>query len=392
MRTRIRLTVRPRIVILALSLAITLVSALGIPAWWSSRGVLTADSANDFAALNQGQIKNLATAAFDEMNAKLVGGAGPGVTDLIKSWFKIDAAGNFLLDAQGKRIPKVSPGTNDFQAVTQGQLKSIAEVFYNRLISIGYTNGYPWSTDTSDDQSHAVANLGQAKNLFSFDVAFDSDGDNLPDWWEIKYIGNLNSGSTGNLDNDTADNAKEYLVGSNPMVAQPTVTVVATDNLAIGGNYNPAIFTVTRQKEDLSQALAVYYSTSGATPGVDFVALPGVVVIPAGSLSAQVVVTALNDGFTNPETLAFQITQQPTYFLGQGQYAGTYGYAEATMRDALVGPATLKREPMIACGGNHAISLRLDGQVHAWGKNNHGQLGLGPTYGTVDQPKPVPIK
>ncbi len=31
----------------------------------------------------------------------------------------------------------------------------------------------------------------------------------------------------------------------------------------------------------------------------------------------------------------------------------------------------------IACGGNHSVAVSTSGAVYAWGKNDHGQLGLG---------------
>jgi E3 ubiquitin-protein ligase HERC4 len=31
----------------------------------------------------------------------------------------------------------------------------------------------------------------------------------------------------------------------------------------------------------------------------------------------------------------------------------------------------------IACGGGHSIAVSWSGAVYAWGKNTHGQLGLG---------------
>src|SRR5688500_15311620 len=107
MRPPSRPLVWPRIVaVIALTLSAALVSAPGLPNWWTTRGVLQLDGAgnpvapNDFAALNQGQVKNLGSAAFDELEAKLIGGAGPGVRELMKSWFQTDTAGNFILNAQ----------------------------------------------------------------------------------------------------------------------------------------------------------------------------------------------------------------------------------------------------------------------------------------------------
>lgn len=44
----------------------------------------------------------------------------------------------------------------------------------------------------------------------------DSDGDGLPDWWEIQYFGNLNQTAAGDADGDGLTNLDEYQQGRNP--------------------------------------------------------------------------------------------------------------------------------------------------------------------------------
>jgi len=44
----------------------------------------------------------------------------------------------------------------------------------------------------------------------------DTDNDGLPDWWEMKYFGNLNQTAEGDPDADSLSNMQEYLLGSNP--------------------------------------------------------------------------------------------------------------------------------------------------------------------------------
>ncbi len=44
----------------------------------------------------------------------------------------------------------------------------------------------------------------------------DSDGDGLPDNWELTYFGNLSHGATNDFDGDTFNNLAEYTAGSNP--------------------------------------------------------------------------------------------------------------------------------------------------------------------------------
>ena len=123
------------------------------PTWWTTQNVLdTTKTANDYAALNQGQLKSIAKKAITEMNTKLPGGAGTELNALLTSWATPNAA------------------RNDFQAVNVGQVKALAKKFYDRLNAVGVTTPYPWSTVTTDDKDYALANIGQVKKAFAFEV------------------------------------------------------------------------------------------------------------------------------------------------------------------------------------------------------------------------------
>jgi Regulator of chromosome condensation (RCC1) repeat len=141
---------------LALSLA-TLIPLLlygSAPSWWSQRGVLVEQGvADDYAPAIQGQLKNIAKAAVDEMDAKLSGGAGNGLHDLVASWSPSNAA------------------TNDFASINLGQLKNVAKPFYDRLIAAGLVDFYPWLRSTNEPDDFAIANIGQVKNLFGFEIS-----------------------------------------------------------------------------------------------------------------------------------------------------------------------------------------------------------------------------
>jgi hypothetical protein len=59
-------------------------------------------------------------------------------------------------------------------------------------------------------------------------VTDDSDGDGLPDGWEILYFGNLNQNGSSDPDGDGINNATEFAEGTNPSDAaslRPRLTV-----------------------------------------------------------------------------------------------------------------------------------------------------------------------
>lgn len=159
------------------------------PQWWSDRGVLTTNAANDYAALNLGQLKYLAYQTWLEME-RLPGGAG--------------------------FAPAFTNAANDFAAVTVGQLKATLQPFCDRL---GLSGHYPWPGSPASDD-YAVANIGQAKFLFRFNPSCigDLDQDGMPDAWEIAngldpYCGD---DAFSDADGDGLTNLDECLLGTDP--------------------------------------------------------------------------------------------------------------------------------------------------------------------------------
>jgi hypothetical protein len=179
---------------LALLGAVSAVQA-GDPSWWNARGVQNGAPARDYAAATQGQLKKMAIEAVAELNQRLPGGAGPPLVSL------------------AAQLSATSGNTHDYALVNLGQLKEVVRLFYFRLGDAGYVQQfyqedssgnvtlpplYPWNGVPND---YAVANLGQLKNLFRFDLN-DNDSDGLPD--------------AGDADGDGVSNAVEHTNGTDP--------------------------------------------------------------------------------------------------------------------------------------------------------------------------------
>ena len=152
-------------------LPLVLIAATG-PQWWVDRGARDPyATANDYAAINQGQAKNLLRASVDELDANLPGGAGDTLHAMVASWASPTAQ------------------TNDYNAVNGGQLKALMMPILNRLIEEGYATAYPWASATNAND-YAVVNIGQAKALFAFNlltIDADADHDGIPDAWQQSW-------------------------------------------------------------------------------------------------------------------------------------------------------------------------------------------------------------
>ncbi len=142
------------------------------PAWWTERGVIDANkTADDFALVNEGQLKQIAKQAALEMDAKLPGGAGAAIHDLINGWSNLSA-------------PR-----DDYRLVNTGQVKGVAKLFYERLLQVGVNTQYPWTGSSSSPDDFAFVNSGQVKAVFSFEitmpVVIDTDEDGVSDLDEL---------------------------------------------------------------------------------------------------------------------------------------------------------------------------------------------------------------
>ena len=121
----------------------------------------------------------------------------------------------------------------DYCVVNLGQVKNVAKPFYDRLIQIGYSTAYPWTTSTTPASDYQMAAIGQVKNLFTFDFS-DTNSNGLPDWWEMKYFGNLTQTGTGSFLGDGMSNQQKYLAGIDPVAPYTPVTGALNPNATTG--------------------------------------------------------------------------------------------------------------------------------------------------------------
>jgi len=189
------------VVSLGLVAGLTSLALAAAPQWWAERNVLKAGAvASDYATVNQGQLKNIARGARDEMLANGTITAGHPIDTMVEAW------------------RQTTTGAKDYAPVNLGQLKAVAKPFYDCLIELGQppANSYPWTGSSQPANDYAAANIGQLKAVFSFALSNDGDADGLLDAWEMTYFGNLLQTAAGDPDGDGLTNGQEFANGADP--------------------------------------------------------------------------------------------------------------------------------------------------------------------------------
>ena len=196
------------------------------PDWWDD--ALNANPSDDFAPALIGQAKNFARVARLEMDANFAVGAGNVVVGLVDGW--------------------AQPGAGNKNPINNGQIKNLAQGFYDRLIEIDIMVVPPWTTTIADDNDHGMANIGQLKYAFHFEIPVigaDTDDDGMPDAHETAHGLNPNdSADAGLIDSDHSNanysltNLEVYRLGLDPATAS---------TLDTGGNIDFKVFTPIEQ-------------------------------------------------------------------------------------------------------------------------------------------------
>ncbi len=203
------------------------------PDWWHSRGVLNGSTESNHSPANIGQAKWMARQALEhirmldsdlgaDLETLIMGPGGP-----LPGW-----GGGASLDAN--RV-----------AINVGQLKSISKPFYDVLnvyagslwvraqlsnlgLSVAELNAsgsdeegyFPWPATGASELNYGIANLGQLKLVFGFDldaipsIGTDTDEDGLSDAMEIQF--GFGDPAMWDTDGDGLSDWEEFILGTDP--------------------------------------------------------------------------------------------------------------------------------------------------------------------------------
>jgi cellulose 1,4-beta-cellobiosidase len=140
--------------------------------------------------------------------------ATPGSNQATLSWFSVNGATSYAL----KRL--------------SGSGGSVIVTYWTTGTSYtegGLNNGTTYYYVVS--AANSVGTQGPNSSQVSVTPTQpDTDGDNMPDSWELQYFGNLSQSGAGDYDGDFVSNLQEYQTGTNPTIANATVRIARPRN------------------------------------------------------------------------------------------------------------------------------------------------------------------
>jgi hypothetical protein len=142
------------------------------------------------------------------------------------------------------------------------------------------------------------------------------------------------------VNSSNVPSASRFVRLSGTAATLPSVTVSASDANAAEAGTDPGTFTVTRTGPTTA-ALTVGFTLGGTASAADYAAVPGTVTIPAGSPSAPVTLTPVDD-----TTVEGSETVVLTLSGGQGYTVGAPSSATVTIADNDTAPAN--QPPQVA--------------------------------------------
>jgi hypothetical protein len=143
------------------------------------------------------------------------------------------------------------------------------------------------------------------------------------------------------------------------------VTLFAPDPLAREGTTNTATFAL-RRSGPTNLPLTVWYEVRGtASNGVDYVAIPDRVTIPAGRRTARMVIEPIDDRLVERiETVILRLVEPPTMQPGLSYLIGRPGAAAAVIVDNDFRPPPCRRLPdglfHVCLAGPTGFGFRLE--------------------------------
>jgi uncharacterized protein (DUF1800 family) len=248
-------------------------------------------------------------------------------------------------------------GTNPFDANSVPRISGLGYANTNLAVSIacalgkqyqlqsvpGLSNGIAaiWTNEmTLVARTGTVATLtapaGVARKFFRISISdVDTDGDGVNDWEEYKLGLDPTKAASNNQLNGTGQPMNDYAYATNRLASQNVVTIAATDPAANQPDVNQSavnmgMFTVTRGGFPLN-GITVNLGLGGpgtgyAAEGVDHLALPRSLILPAGAGSKTITVTPrANTSLLAPVVAMLKVLP------GTGYTVGVFSNASVTI-------------------------------------------------------------
>lgn len=188
---------------------------------------------------------------------------------------------------------------------------------------------YGLNYDSEDGTTNRVRHIKMV-SAFRRDmgIVLDSDGDGIPDDWEMFYFGNLAQTATGDADGDGINNLAEYNADTHPAAATTTWLGTTNSDYTTSSNWSPnpgpsngTFFTRINVNNGINNPL-IYDATRGST--ILRPADRGIVIGSGSSGSGSMVITGgslSTVGATSPDVVGNGVGNSGSLTLEAGSFS-----------------------------------------------------------------------
>ena len=291
------------------------------------------------------------TVTISTQNSIPVANAGPDQSTSVGSTVQLDGSGSNDVDGDPLTFQwsfvSLPPGstatlTNPTSAIPTFLADQPGAFVLQLVVNDGVANSEPDTVIVTTEDSIPIANAGPDQTVTAgVTVQFDGSASTDPDGTPLQFSWALLTrppNSVATLSDATIVNptfvadlpgvyVAQLIVNDGVLASaadtvmitavEPLATITATDPDAAEANLEPGRFTVSRTG-DISFALTVNYAVSGAAiNGIDYMSIPTSITIPAGSTSADITITPVDDSvLEDSESVVLTLLEGVAYDVG----------------------------------------------------------------------------
>jgi alpha-tubulin suppressor-like RCC1 family protein len=296
-----------------------------------------------------------------------------------------------LVDQSGQRAQIYVDGVAQSLQLKTGSVGTVtgAQVSFTGITNLNATVSQPLSLGGNPTASEYFNGMLDDLRIYNyvlstsqFTALQDSAGSGLPDWWQIKYFGQIGNNPNSSPDGNGLTLLQDYQQGNDPTNYYSQGGAIITPTIAITGGNNQTSTPGTFAPQPLVVQVTDGNGQALFNAPVAFSLLPGGGQVAASTLDVPgAFVSTTTDVNGHAQVYYLQPSgNNITGTITAATASRSVSFTETSMPAIVPGG--------LIAGGDASFVVKTDNSLKAWGNDSLGQLGL-PVQVSIDTPTAV---